>query len=189
MQNVREILSAHIDGLDDAKAQQIEAAVLENYRTIGEVEAKGKAVDKLKARVAELEQAIAERDETIQSMTGDGEELAKLKETVSEYQRAEKERAEAQAKAEREAKFREAFDAAVGERKFANELVREALLHKSMEAREADPVKGYAEIIDELTKDMNGIWQNAQTDPNNLPAGGTGDTEGDGEGPTFKRFF
>lgn len=189
MQNVRDILSAHIGELDEETAKAIEADVLENYRTIAEVEAKAKAIEKGKARIAELEQAIAERDEKIAQIDGDGEELAKLKEQVAEFQQRETERAEAQAKAEREAKFREAFDAAVGDRKFANDIVRDAVFQRSMAAREADPVKGYAEIIAELTKDKNGIWENAQTDPKNLPRPGEDGGEGGVEKPTFKHFF
>lgn len=193
MKNVIDILREQGIEMDEDKAKTVEKAVLESYRTIEELNGKTAKLEAANARIAELEAQTGELGEQLKALDAEkganAETVSALQAKVAEYEQAEADRKAKQEADEREAKFREAFDAAVGDRRFANDLVREAVFQRSIKAREADPVKGYGDIIAEITKDVTGVWENPQADPKNLPRPGEdgGDTET--KKPEFRHFF
>lgn len=193
MKNITEILREQGFEMDDEKAKAVEKAVLESYRTIEELNGKAAKLDAANARISELEAQAGELGEQLKSLDAEkganADTVTALQAKIAEFEQAEADRKAKQEADEREAKFREAFDAAVGDRKFANDLVREAVFQRSIKAREADPVKGYGDIIDELTKDQGGVWANPQTDPKNLPRPGEDGGDTGTKKPEFKHFF
>lgn len=193
MKNVIDILRELGFEMDEDKAKAVEKAVLESYRTIEELNGKSAKLDAANARVSELEAQAGELSKQLKALDSEkgasAEAIDALKAKVAEYEQAEADRKAKQEADEREAKFREAFDAAVGDRKFANDFVRDSIFQRSIKAREADPVKGYGDIIAELTKDVPGVWENPQADPKNLPRPGEGGGEAGTSKPTFRHFF
>lgn len=193
MKNVIDILREQGFEMDEDKAKTVEKAVLESYRTIEELNGKAAKLEAATARISELEAQAGELGKQLKALDSEkgasAEAIEALKAKVAEYEKAEADRKAKQEADEREAKFREAFDEAVGNRKFANDFVRDSIFRKSIEEREADPVKGYGDIIAELTKDVPGVWENPQTDPKNLPRPGEGGGEAGTEKPKFKHFF
>lgn len=193
MKNITEILREQGFEMDDDKARAVEKAVLESYRTTEELNGKAAKLDAANARIAELEAQSSELTDRLKALDAEkganAEAVSALQAKVAEFEQAEADRKAKQEAAEREAKFREAFDAAVGDRRFANEFVRDSIFRKSIEAREADPVKGYGDIIADLTKDVGGVWENPQTDPKNLPRPGEDGGDTQTSKPTFKHFF
>lgn len=159
-------IKAILEGLeipDDAK-QTIVKEVGENYRTINEVNSKAE-------RIKELEAANKDLTETITGLEGNGEELEALKSKVAEFEQAEadrKRKAEEQAKRE---SFRSVFDAAVGDKEFANDLIRDTVFEKVYATCSQSSGLGASDVLDKTVENMEGVWKNPQTDPKSMPSG------------------
>lgn len=179
MRNIEQIL-AEVDGLTDEQKSAIQAGVTENYRTVNEVKTKAD-------RITELEAQVTEYQESIEKLEGDSSELESLKARVTEYEEAEKKRQEDEAEADKLAKFAKTFDEAIRSRSteqgnaFANDMMRDSVLEKVRKLCAEDESKGISEAIDEVTKDVSGIWKNPQQPvhkmPNNTGAAGSDSTE------------
>lgn len=159
MKDIKAILAEHeIDG-DAAKA--IAHAVGENYRTRAETEAKAE-------RIKELERQNGELADQVKALEGDGEQLEKLRKQVADYEQAEAER---KAKAEEDARrdsFRALFDAAIGDREFANDLMRDTVFERAYKECQSLGT-GAKDAIEAVTKDVDGVWLNPQRDPKRMP--------------------
>lgn len=164
MENIETLLKKH--GIE-ATEEALRAFLTEfgsNYRTIAEVRAKND-------RISKLEDELKEMGEQVAKLTDEGEQAEALRQRVAEFEKAEEERkAQAQAEAERN-RFRESFDAALGEKRFANDLVRDAVFAKVYEACNADASLSVMDALDQTTKDVTGVWVNPQTDPAKMPQG------------------
>lgn len=189
MKNVVEILKELGFELDEEKARQVDEAVRENYKTIAEFDQKMGKMGEAQKRIEELEAEIAKRDEAIQGMSGTAEELESYKQQVADYQKRD---AEAKAKAEEEAKresFRTMFDEALGGRKFANDIMAQAIFDKAYNGVANADVNACKAYVDSLTAEMPGVWSNPQADPKKMPKPSTGDDNNAEPKPKFKNFF
>lgn len=159
MKDIRSILAEH--DIDEATAKAIEKAVVENYRTKAETDAKAERIKALE----EQNKALADQ---VGQLEGDGEQLEALRKQVADYEQAEKERKEAAEEAAKRESFRTLFDAALGDREFANDLVRETVFDRAY--AECQSVgTGVDKAIEAVTRDVDGVWKNPQRDPKRMP--------------------
>lgn len=164
MKDIKAILEG-LDIPDDAK-QTIVKEVGENYRTINEVNSKAE-------RIKELEAANKDLTETITGLEGNGEELESLKAKVAEFEQAEEDRKrQADEQAKRDS-FKSVFDAAVGDKEFANDLIRETVFEKVYATCSQSSGLGATDVLDKTVENMEGVWKNPQTDPKSMPDGNT----------------
>lgn len=162
MKDIKAILEDHAPSLDDDARAAILRDVQDNYRTVAEVEKKAQ-------RIADLEARQAELSEQVGALEGAGDEVQALKDRVAEYERAEKERLEEADRATKRTAFERAFDDAVGDREFANDLVRKSVLESAMKACGESSAVGVREAIEAATKDVPNVWKNPQHDPAKMP--------------------
>lgn len=160
MKDIKAILSEH--ELDSSVSEAIIKAVNENYRTIDEVEKKSKRIEELTAQNEALTQQVGE-------LEGDGEEIEKLRKQVEDFKEAEKQRKATEAENAKREAFRVMFDAAVGERKFANDLVKNSVFESVYKTCNEDAGAGAKDTLENLTKDMPGVWENPQNAPHKMP--------------------
>lgn len=160
MKDIKAILSAFELSDDDREA--IIKEVGENYRSIVEV-------DKKANRIKELEEQNAALTEQVGNLEGDGEEVEKLREQVKTFEAAEAQRkAEAEEAAKRD-QFRAVFDAAVGEREFSNDIIRDSIFDKAYARCTETTGLDAKQVIEEMTKDAEGVWKNPQQDVRKMP--------------------
>lgn len=162
MKDIKAILSEHGEGLTDEAVKAITDAVNANYKTINDYQ---KKTD----RIAQLETQNSDLTEQVGNLKGDSEEVEKLRSQVETFKQAEEDRkAKEDAQAKRD-QFQKVFDAAVGERTFANDLVRESVFERAYKMCSEDTGKGANEALESLTKDMPGVWENPQNAPHKMP--------------------
>lgn len=163
MKDIKAILSEHGEALSDEARQAIISAVGENYRSVAEMNSKAE-------RIKALEEQNESLTEQVGKLEGDGEELDKLRDQVKKFEDAEKERKDAEEEQAKRNDFRTVFDAAVGENEFANDLIRETVFEKAYaKCTETTGLDAKA-VIDEMTKDADGVWKNPQHDPAKMPS-------------------
>lgn len=157
-------IKAILEGFDltDEQRETIIKEVGENYRSIVEVTKKTQ-------RIEELENQNKALTEQVNNLEGDGEELENLRKQISDFEAAEEKRKAEETEAAKREKFRTAFDDAVGERTFTNDVIREAIFEKAYKRCGDDVATGAKEAIEELTKDTEGIWTNPQNDVKKMP--------------------
>lgn len=168
MQDITAILEEHAADLPEETRKAIASAVIKNYRTIAEVTKKDERIKELETDKNTLEKQVTELEAT-------GEEVDELKATVEQYKAKERQRKAEAAKAEAREAFRAQFDAAVGDKKFANDLMRETVLDKVYALCGETSGLGASDALAQVTKDVDGVWQNPQTDPHRMPAGDLSD--------------
>ena len=169
MQGIEEILKAA--GVEGDAAKKVIDGVKENYRTISEVELKGSKLKEYEAKMAELA-------DQLKSGEGTAKELEGVKAKLAEYEAAKSKADEEAATATARKDFETKFDAALGDKKFANKLTRQAVVDKAFDIAQANPDMDAATIIDGLTKGEDGIFANAQREPVTMPSG-TGKADAD----------
>lgn len=161
MKDIRAILEEA--GLDQDKIDATAKEVLENYKSINEVEAKTE-------KIKELEKETSELREQIENAQGSEEEIQRLKETVEEYKAAEEKRnADEKEKANRDS-FSAVFEASLDGKEFANDLLKETVFEKVYGMCKEASGLGAKEAIESVTKDIPGVWVNPQTDPRKMPS-------------------
>lgn len=162
MQDIKAILKEHAPDLSDEAKAAVEKAVLENYRTVNETNAKAERVKQLEAENAEL-------TEKVESIEADSKELDELKETVAQFKEKEEQRKAEAEEAEKRETFKAAFDNALGERKFSNDLMRDTVFDKAYKLCGEDSAVGVSDAIESVTKDVDGVWSNPQQDAKKMP--------------------
>ena len=152
--------------ISDEKLAEIDKAVAENYATRAELGEKREKIQTLQKQVDEL-------GEQITSAAGDAEKIEALQKQVEEFKAAEGERqAKAQEKSARE-EFEKNLAAAVGEKKFANELTKRAIFDEAFETHKANPDMSAADILKAATENQANVWENPQTSAAKMPTPGT----------------
>lgn len=167
MKNIKDIIGELGIELDEAKLGDLEKAVLENYRTVAEVENK-------QSRIAELEQQLATANEALEAAknadVSNADEVQSMRDKIAAYEKADEER-KAQTEEERaRQEFEEKFDKAVGDKQFVNDIVRGAVADKAYAIAKANPDMDVAAILGGIVGDAEGVWQNPQQSVKKMPA-------------------
>lgn len=167
MKNIKDIIGELGIELDEAKLGDLEKAVLENYRTVAEVENK-------QSRISELEQQLATANEALEAAknadVGNADEVQAMRDKIAAYEKADEER---KAQTEEE-KARQEFDEklvkTVGDKQFVNDIVRGAVADKAYAIAKANPDMDVAAILGGIVGDAEGVWQNPQQTVKKMPA-------------------
>lgn len=160
MKDIKAILSAFELSDDDREA--IIKEVGENYRSIVEV---GKKSDRIK----ELEEQNEALTEKVGNLEGDGKEVEELRKQVADFEAAEKQRKADKEEAAKRDQFRAVFDAAVGEKEFANDIIRDSIFDRAYAKCTETTGLDAKQVIEEMTKDADGIWKNPQQEAKKMP--------------------
>lgn len=167
MKNIKDIIGELEIELDEAKLGELEKAVLENYRTVAEVENK-------QSRIIDLEGQLATANEALEAAKNadmtNADEVQTMREKIAAYESADEER---KAKTEEEKarqEFDERFQSAVGDKKFVNDIVRGAVADKAYAIAKANPDMDVAAILGGIVGDAEGVWQNPQQTVKKMPA-------------------
>lgn len=167
MKNIKDIIGELDIDLDEAKLGELEKAVLENYRTVAEVENK-------QSRISDLEGQLATANEALEAAKNadvtNADEVQAMREKIAAYEAADDER-KAQTEEEKARKeFEERFQSAVGDKKFANDIVRSAVSDKAYAVAKANPDMDLSAILGGIVGDSDGVWLNPQQDVKKMPA-------------------
>lgn len=160
MKDIKAILKDH--GVDEDKIEEISKEVIENYRSTAEVEKKNE-------RIKELETQNSELTEKIDTFSGSEEEIENLKAQVKEFQEKEQKREAEEKEATKRASFNDVFEAALGDKQFSNDLMRETVFEKAYKMCHETSGIGAKEAIESVTKDIEGVWMNPQTANHKMP--------------------
>ncbi len=171
MDNIKDILKANGVELDDEKLKAIEKATLENYRTKAELDGKAQKVSDLEAQLAKANEALEAAQKADPAKT---EEFEAMQKQLAEYKKADEERQAKDAEGKAKEEFKAKFDTAVGERKFANSIVQNAIFTAAFEKAKANPDMEAKAILDSVTVDEDGIWANPHRDPKKMPGANDG---------------
>lgn len=167
MKNIKDIIGELGIELDEAKLGDLEKAVLENYRTVAEVENK-------QSRISELEQQLATANEAMEAAknadVSNADEVQAMRDKIAAYEKADEERKAQTEEEKARQEFDEKFGKAVGGKKFVNDIVRGAVADKAYAIAKANPDMDVAAILGGIVGDAEGVWQNPQQSVKKMPA-------------------
>ena len=167
MKNIKDIIGELGIELDEAKLGDLEKAVLENYRTVAEVENK-------QSRISELEQQMATANEALEAAknadVSNADEVQAMRDKIDAYEKADEERKAQTEEEKARQEFDEKFGKAVGDKKFVNDIVRGAVADKAYAIAKANPDMDVAAILGGIVGDAEGVWQNPQQTVKKMPA-------------------
>ena len=167
MKNIKDIIGELGIELDEAKLGGLEKAVLENYRTVAEVENK-------QSRISELEQQLATANEALEAAknadVSNADEVQAMRDKIAAYEKADEERKAQTEEEKARQEFDEKFGKAVGEKQFVNDIVRGAVADKAYAIAKANPDMDVAAILGGIVGDAEGVWQNPQQSVKKMPA-------------------
>lgn len=167
MKNIKDIIGELGIELDEAKLGDLEKAVLENYRTVTEVENK-------QSRISELEQQLATANEALEAAknadVSNADEVQAMRDKIAAYEKADEERKAQTEEEKARQEFDEKFGKAVGDKKFVNDIVRGAVADKAYAIAKANPDMDVAAILGGIVGDAEGVWQNPQQTVKKMPA-------------------
>lgn len=178
MKGINEILQGY--NLTDEQISTISKEVVENYRSIVEIEKKDQRIKELTEQVDDLGAKVSEASEA-------GAKVDELQALIDEYKAKDEQRRVEAEEAARRNSFQEVFDAAVGDREFANDLMRETVFEKVYNACKNDAGVGAKDALNSVTKDVAGVWVNPQHDPRKMP--GANNTNTNNDAARTKRAF
>lgn len=167
MKNIKDIIGELGIELDEAKLGDLEKAVLENYRTVAEVENK-------QSRIGELEQQLATANEALEAAknadVSNADEVQAMRDKIAAYEKADEERKAQTEEEKARQEFEEKFGKAVGDKQFVNDIVRGAVADKAYAIAKANPDMDVAAILGGIVGDAEGVWQNPQQSVKKMPA-------------------
>lgn len=167
MKNIKDIIGELGIELDEAKLGDLEKSVLENYRTVAEVENK-------QSRISELEQQLATANEALEAAknadVGNADEVQAMRDKIAAYEKADEERKAQTEEEKARQEFEEKFGKAVGDKQFVNDIVRGAVADKAYAIAKANPDMDVAAILGGIVGDAEGVWQNPQQTVKKMPA-------------------
>lgn len=167
MKNIKDIIGELGIELDEAKLGDLEKAVLENYRTVAEVENK-------QSRIGELEQQLATANEALEAAknadVSNADEVRAMRDKIAAYEKADEERKAQTEEEKSRQEFDEKFGKAVGDKQFVNDIVRGAVADKAYAIAKANPDMDVAAILGGIVGDAEGVWQNPQQTVKKMPA-------------------
>lgn len=167
MKNIKDIIGELGIELDEAKLGDLEKAVLENYRTVAEVENK-------QSRISELEQQLATANEALEAEknadVSNADEVQAMRDKIAAYEKADEERKAQTEEEKARQEFDEKFVKTVGDKQFVNDIVRGAVADKAYAIAKANPDMDVAAILGGIVGDAEGVWQNPQQTVKKMPA-------------------
>ena len=167
MKNIKDIIGELGIELDEAKLGDLEKAVLENYRTVAEVENK-------QSRISELEQQLATANEALEAAknadVSTADEVQAMRDKIAAYEKADDERKAQTEEEKARQEFDEKFVKTVGDKQFVNDIVRGAVADKAYAIAKANPDMDVAAILGGIVGDAEGVWQNPQQTVKKMPA-------------------
>lgn len=167
MKNIKDIIGELGIELDEAKLGDLEKAVLENYRTVAEVENK-------QSRISELEQQLATANEALEAAknadVSNADEVQAMRGKIAAYEKADEERKAQTEEEKARQEFDEKFVKTVGDKQFVNDIVRGAVADKAYAIAKANPDMDVAAILGGIVGDAEGVWQNPQQTVKKMPA-------------------
>jgi len=167
VKNIKDIIGELGIELDEAKLGDLEKAVLENYRTVAEVENK-------QSRIGELEQQLATANEALEAAknadVSNADEVRAMRDKIAAYEKADEERKAQTEEEKSRQEFDEKFGKAVGDKQFVNDIVRGAVADKAYAIAKANPDMDVAAILGGIVGDAEGVWQNPQQTVKKMPA-------------------
>lgn len=167
MKNIKDIIGELGIELDEAKLGDLEKAVLENYRTVAEVENK-------QSRISELEQQLATANEALEAAknadVSNADEVQSMRDKIAAYEKADEERKAQTEEEKARQEFDEKFVKTVGDKQFVNDIVRGAVADKAYAIAKANPDMDVAAILGGIVGDAEGVWQNPQQTVKKMPA-------------------
>lgn len=167
MKNIKDIIGDFGIELDEAKLGDLEKAVLENYRTVAEVENK-------QSRISELEQQLATANEALEAAknadVSNADEVQAMRDKIAAYEKADEERKAQTEEEKARQEFDEKFVKTVGDKQFVNDIVRGAVADKAYAIAKANPDMDVAAILGGIVGDAEGVWQNPQQTVKKMPA-------------------
>lgn len=167
MKNIKDIIGKLGIELDEAKLGDLEKAVLENYRTVAEVENK-------QSRIRELEQQLATANEALEAAknadVSNADEVQAMRDKIATYEKADEERKAQTEEEKARQEFDEKFVKTVGDKQFVNDIVRGAVADKAYAIAKANPDMDVAAILGGIVGDAEGVWQNPQQTVKKMPA-------------------
>lgn len=179
MKGIEQILTEA--GIDGDQADAITREVTANYRSINEVEKKA-------ARIQELTDRVEALTAEIESAEQAGAELQEARALIERYEAEEAERKAEAEEATRRDGFKAVFDAAVGDREFANGLIRDTVFDRVYDACMATDGLGAREALDSVIDGLDNVWLNPQLDERKQPKPGSVQS-GKQDAATAKRDF
>lgn len=176
MKNIKDIIGELGIEIDEAKLGDLEKDVLENYRTVAEVENK-------QSRISELEQQLATANEALEAAKSadvtNADEVQAMRDKIAAYEKADEERKAQTEEEKARQEFDEKFGKAVGDKKFVNDIVRDAVADKAYAIAKANPDMDVAAILNGIVGDADGVWENPQQSVKKMPgASGSGGSKG-----------
>lgn len=167
MKNIKDIIGELGIELDEAKLGDLEKAVLENYRTVAEVENK-------QSRISELEQQLATANEALEAAknadVSNADEVQAMRDKIAAYEKADEERKAQTEEEKARQEFDEKFVKTVGDKQFVNDIMRGAVADKAYAIAKANPDMDVAAILGGIVGDAEGVWQNPQQTVKKMPA-------------------
>ena len=167
VKNIKDIIRELGIELDEAKLGDLDKAVLENYRTVAEVENK-------QSRISELEQQLATANEALEAAknadVSNADEVQAMRDKIADYEKADEERKAQTEEEKARQEFDEKFGKAVGDKKFVNDIVRGAVADKAYAIAKANPDMDVTAILGGIVGDAEGVWQNPQQTVKKMPA-------------------
>lgn len=167
MKNIKDIIGELGIELDEAKLGDLEKAVLENYRTVAEVENK-------QSRISELEQQLATANEALEAAknadVNNADEVQAMRDKIAAYEKADEERKAQTEEEKARREFDEKFVKTVGDKQFVNDIVRGAVADKAYAIAKENPDMDVAAILGGIVGDAEGVWQNPQQTVKKMPA-------------------
>lgn len=161
MKPIETILSEALPDLSQDVADQIVAAVRENYVTVAERDEKAKRAETYRTQVEDLTAKVAELEAS--------DETQALRDKVAEFEAAEAERVAAEQAAARRKGYEDEFAKALDGRSFVNDRTRDSVLAEAIAKRETNPDMGMDKVLEAITADADGLFANPQQDAGAKP--------------------
>lgn len=127
-----------------------------------------------KKTISEHETTIADLNNQIKGFDGKEQTLQELQKKVEDYEKAESDRRKAESEAEADRILTENIMNGIGEKQFINDFTKDAVISQVKEelAKAENKGKSAKDILEAVTKDKEGIWQNPQHEQLQLPGAG-----------------
>lgn len=131
-------------------------------------------LEESKKTISEHETTIADLNNQIKGFDGKEQTLQELQKKVEDYEKAESDRRKAESEAEADRILTENIMNGIGEKQFINDFTKDAVISqvKAELAKAENKGKSAKDILDAVTKDKEGIWQNPQHEQLQLPGAG-----------------